>query len=258
MFFCKRAADVSWLRVSTICFRHSPSHHRHSTVWPSLTCVEVNLLFDIMRHTATFVLVVATCNLAWGFTPCSPLRCAARRASAGHLKMAYVPDGLSPEEWKKIQKEEKAKAANLGRVGPVRFKSRSFKAWQESGAGHLFPVDPKKVRTDNLMVGNCVPLAENACKRYESRIPLKAIRSRVSLTTIPLWPSVANPFISCTCRDYSRSHRVQSIPLGDKAYESSPSCNPHPSQDVREQADVALLKNSRSLPSSSRDNTQMN
>lgn len=58
--------------------------------------------------------------------------------------MEYIPDGLTKKQWEDIKKKDKDKAGNLGRVGVVRFKSRSFQAWQESGAGHLFPVDPKK------------------------------------------------------------------------------------------------------------------
>lgn len=39
--------------------------------------------------------------------------------------------------------EQKAKG-NLGVSGTTRFRSRSFEAWQKSGAKHLFPVDPEK------------------------------------------------------------------------------------------------------------------
>eukprot|EP00903_Cladosiphon_okamuranus_P021470 g19737.t1 len=35
-------------------------------------------------------------------------------------------------------------------VGVKSFKSRSFQAWQESGDGHLFPVDPKKVKSGEI------------------------------------------------------------------------------------------------------------
>lgn len=95
----------------------------------------------------TFAVVVLAGN-ALAFAPCAPLRPTIQRsgAAASTLNMVYIPDGLSPQEWKKIQAKEKEAKANLGRVGLTRFKSRSFQAWQESGAGHLFPVDPKKVR----------------------------------------------------------------------------------------------------------------
>eukprot|EP00752_Nemacystus_decipiens_P006337 g5713.t1 len=69
------------------------------------------------------------------------------------LGMKYVPDGLSPEQWKKMQKEEaekKKKMGNLGEVGVKSFKSRSFQSWQESGGKHLFPVDPKKVKSGEI------------------------------------------------------------------------------------------------------------
>lgn len=101
----------------------------------------------------TFAVVVIAGN-ALAFAPCAPLRPTIQRsgAAASTLNMVYTPDGLSPQEWKKIQAKEKAAKANLGRVGLTRFKSRSFQAWQESGAGHLFPVDPKKVwRVDSTL-----------------------------------------------------------------------------------------------------------
>lgn len=65
----------------------------------------------------------------------------------GALRMKYVPDGLTPEQWKKMQAKEadKKKKLDLGYVGVKGFKSRSLQAWQEAGSGHLFPVNPKKV-----------------------------------------------------------------------------------------------------------------
>lgn len=38
-------------------------------------------------------------------------------------------------------------AGTTRQVGVKSFKSRSLQAWQEAGAGHLFPVDPAKVLT---------------------------------------------------------------------------------------------------------------
>ena len=66
---------------------------------------------------------------------------------SGALRMKYVPDGLTPEQWKKMQAKEadKKKKLDLGYVGVKGFKSRSLQAWQEAGSGHLFPVNPKKV-----------------------------------------------------------------------------------------------------------------
>lgn len=66
-------------------------------------------------------------------------------ARRGVLKMEYVPDGMTKEQWQMIKKKEadalKAKG-NLGALGTTKFKSRSFEAWQKSGGKHLFPVDP--------------------------------------------------------------------------------------------------------------------
>ena len=57
---------------------------------------------------------------------------------------AYVPDGLTLEQYKKIkaQEQEKLKGKDLARLGPRGFKSRSMEAWQkayEKGeAAHAF------------------------------------------------------------------------------------------------------------------------
>jgi hypothetical protein len=47
---------------------------------------------------------------------------------------AYIPDGLSAEQWNKIKKQEatKYKGIDLGRLGPRGFKSRSMEAWQKA------------------------------------------------------------------------------------------------------------------------------
>jgi len=66
--------------------------------------------------------------------------------SRGVLSMEYIPDGLTKKEWDDIKRreaEELKKKGNLGALGPSKFKSRSFEAWQKAGAKHLFPVDPK-------------------------------------------------------------------------------------------------------------------
>ena len=60
--------------------------------------------------------------------------------------MAYIPDGMTPEQWRRL-KEEEAKAQakkKLGAYGPQTFQSRSMAAFQkdlEAGkTGHLMPV----------------------------------------------------------------------------------------------------------------------
>jgi hypothetical protein len=46
----------------------------------------------------------------------------------------YIPDGLTPEEYRRIRDQEanKYKGKNLGRLGPRGFKSRSMQAWQQA------------------------------------------------------------------------------------------------------------------------------
>ena len=63
---------------------------------------------------------------------------------------AYVPEGLTPEQYLRIKTEDKKKMGkDLGRLGPRGFKSRSIQAWQEAyergEAGHAFaPVGYRK------------------------------------------------------------------------------------------------------------------
>mmetsp|Transcript_5387 Transcript_5387/g.10408 ORF Transcript_5387/g.10408 Transcript_5387/m.10408 type:complete len:181 (-) Transcript_5387:157-699(-) len=62
------------------------------------------------------------------------------------LQMGYVPDGMSPEQYKKLkQKEqEESKKKRFGAFGPQTFKSRSLQSFQqdlEKGkAAHLMPM----------------------------------------------------------------------------------------------------------------------
>ena len=41
------------------------------------------------------------------------------RQRSAALGMKYVPDGLSPEQWKKMQKEEQEKKKKMGNLGQV-------------------------------------------------------------------------------------------------------------------------------------------
>lgn len=58
----------------------------------------------------------------------------------------YIPAGFTKESWAKFRAQEEAKKtkANLGRLGPKGFKSRSFQSFQEAlergEAEHLLPV----------------------------------------------------------------------------------------------------------------------
>mmetsp|Transcript_3675 Transcript_3675/g.9554 ORF Transcript_3675/g.9554 Transcript_3675/m.9554 type:complete len:189 (-) Transcript_3675:163-729(-) len=86
----------------------------------------------------------------------SPTACTARPVGRAAVHMGYVPDGLSPEQWAKMKKDEATKKQNLGGVGVdgKRFKSRSMESFMkalESGkGGHLFPVNPEKVKSGEI------------------------------------------------------------------------------------------------------------
>lgn len=114
----------------------------------------------VVALAATIIALAATS--VESFLPATPvLLIAAGRTGmggrGGALRMKYVPDGLTPEQWKKMQAKEaeKKKKLDLGYVGVKGFKSRSLQAWQEAGSSHLFPVNPKKVR----YVGMCLCFA---------------------------------------------------------------------------------------------------
>ncbi|KAG5184427.1 hypothetical protein JKP88DRAFT_315163 [Tribonema minus] len=91
------------------------------------------------------------------FAPRAALPTAVARPTTSSLSMAYIPDGLTPEQWKAIKDKEQANAGkNLGVVGTTRFKSRSFEYTHSTPAllrvsgGHLFPVDLSKVKSGEL------------------------------------------------------------------------------------------------------------
>jgi len=91
-------------------------------------------MFSYGKNFIIFISAVVGCAAA--FTPTfnvpgavSPIVHSSRVAP---LNMAYVPDGLTPEQYNRIKKEEeqKLKKADLARLGPRGFKSRSMQAWQ--------------------------------------------------------------------------------------------------------------------------------
>lgn len=71
---------------------------------------------------------------------------------------AYVPDGLTPEEYRRIKDKDsqQKKGKDLGRLGPKGFKSRSLQGWQQAfekgQAAHTFaPVNYKdQVKSGSL------------------------------------------------------------------------------------------------------------
>jgi hypothetical protein len=74
--------------------------------------------------------------------------------------MAYVPDGFTPESYKKFKEQEakKKQQDGLGRMGPKGFQSRSMQSFQQAlergEATHLMPVFNSK---DKLARGEIRP-----------------------------------------------------------------------------------------------------
>ncbi|MGC9225633.1 MAG: hypothetical protein ACP5E2_17145, partial [Terracidiphilus sp.] len=94
------------------------------------------------NHITFFVTSLLSSGLA--FTAPSALHCSTTTTTLTSPLHAYVPDGLSKEEYDQIkQKEQHALCGkNLGKLGPRGFKSRSLQAWQtarENGeVDHVF------------------------------------------------------------------------------------------------------------------------
>jgi hypothetical protein len=77
------------------------------------------------------------------FSPIGVVSPTVTRCSSTALN-GYVPDGLTKEQWAKIQKKERETKAGLGNLGPRGFKSRSMQSFQEAlergEAAHQLPM----------------------------------------------------------------------------------------------------------------------
>jgi hypothetical protein len=101
----------------------------------------------------TLVLVVTTCTVgtdAFVAQRTSMVPQQQQQQQSLVTMYGYVPDGLTAEQWKKIKEKEAQQKANLGKLGPRGFKSRSFQSFQEAlergEAAHLMPVENAKER----------------------------------------------------------------------------------------------------------------
>ena len=80
----------------------------------------------------TFALTSLLILGASAFAPMSSHQAATSHTRTGPLH-AYVPDGLSAAEYKRIKEQDRKKMGkDLGRLGPRGFKCRSMQAWQEA------------------------------------------------------------------------------------------------------------------------------
>lgn len=98
----------------------------------------------MMLLLGVFLALVLVADVAIAFRPAMSGSVVSGARST--LRMEYIPDGLSKEQWKILkdkEAEELKRKGNLGALGTTKFKSRSFEAWQKAGAKHLFPADPR-------------------------------------------------------------------------------------------------------------------
>ncbi|KAL7431688.1 hypothetical protein ACHAXM_003836 [Skeletonema potamos] len=99
-----------------------------------------------MKSSTTLAVVVAAalaCTTT-AFQATSPLSITHQATSATTL-YEYIPSGFTKQSWAEFKKKEaEKKKANLGRVGPKGFQSRSMQSFQEAlergEAEHLLPV----------------------------------------------------------------------------------------------------------------------
>lgn len=77
--------------------------------------------------------VAATINVASSFAPCTSPTALARRSHGVKPLFGYVPDGMTPEQYKRFKETEKKDKAqkDFGRYGPSTFQSRSLQAFQK-------------------------------------------------------------------------------------------------------------------------------
>ena len=83
-------------------------------------------IYGIKMRTISTLTVAALAGTAVAFAPPSTQLRPVNVRSNTALSMEYIPSGLSAAEWKRIKEEERKKKENLGKMGPQRFKSRSF------------------------------------------------------------------------------------------------------------------------------------
>jgi hypothetical protein len=101
--------------------------------------------------TTLIVAALATFGGSNAFQPTSPAHLLSPRSSSSTTSTTttlyeYIPSGFTKESWAAFKKKEAdaKKAANLGRLGPKGFQSRSMQSFQEAlergEAEHLMPV----------------------------------------------------------------------------------------------------------------------
>ncbi|CAM9303023.1 unnamed protein product [Scytosiphon promiscuus] len=114
-----------------------------------------------MRAVSTFALAaLAGASSVTAFAPPSTQLRPVNTRSTGALKMVYIPDGLSPADLVDTSSictcQARISTKPLCFFSPLPFSllmpdpRLCSQAWQESGAGHLFPVDPKKVKSGEI------------------------------------------------------------------------------------------------------------
>ena len=95
-----------------------------------------------MKTTIALLSILAGSTVA--FTTAPAFKPVTSTTSSTTSLFAYIPDGLTAEQYNKIKTQEatKYKGVDLGRLGPRGFKSRSMEAWQKAyergEANHAF------------------------------------------------------------------------------------------------------------------------
>lgn len=116
----------------------------------SITSNVLVIITTIMKSsTLAVIAAVLASSTTTAFQATSPLLSITHHSSSSSSTTTtlyeYIPSGFTKQSWAEFKKKEAAaKKANLGRVGPKGFQSRSMQSFQEAlergEAEHLLPV----------------------------------------------------------------------------------------------------------------------
>lgn len=103
--------------------------------------MSINKTVTFFSSIVALAMIISSCS---GFTiTAAPTAQVSTTSSSTTSLQAYIPSGLTAEQYRKIQEQDKKNSSfgkNLGALGPRGFKSRSMQAWQEAyergEAGH--------------------------------------------------------------------------------------------------------------------------
>jgi hypothetical protein len=158
--------------------------------------------------TSAIVSILACVVTVQGFTPLlSSSKSAATITTTSTQLFAYIPDGFTPESYKKFKAAEAAKKKkNLGQLGPKGFQSRSFQSFQEAmergEATHLMPMFNAKdkikrgeIRAEDVPVSYSIIATTEEARRLCRRLLTAAYRRSLTVFLFILLGSSSSQYM---------------------------------------------------------------